>query len=531
MLENGGDLKDIPEILVDLQNEVNESYMRIKEFIKNKDLIDGMMKKIEFSDEIKGLFDGNIDEIRLFEKYLGFLNDFACTKRSFKSIVILKRKNKSIEDPEKEKIRAFLKELVVSLRKYEYFKGFIPSDSTITSLNSKLSNHPNLNHLKNMYLGLVQTHKELVKQCVGIKKEKNLYDDYVLNPPLDIVRDFPLFEEYAMVENDLITRVVSEGSTMVSSLKSCINDIKTMYDNSIPNYSDDTIPILNEISHLKYEKLLLKYQIRLMKDFPIYDCSEIKGVLGEYLVLQNKFLGELMKNKNSYFDYLQKCFNDHIGIKNKMEKQKYQLIESLDKAKERIEEWIKSPVIVPDESLIKEYNELRSKCTEFEGSVFLDTQKYTMKVQSGVSIQQDLFTRMSTVVPSIESMHKYIERGFGVQSVLDWKKKSVSNLENQILMLKKRVQNRKQQIKGAIDERELNRALLEQYKQNKNDEIRYIESSLFLSGTENRDIVLIPCGHTFSSLSIQPLLNSRKRKCPVCKTRFSQSDIQMICWK
>merc|ERR1711871_1332411 len=43
-----------------------------------------------------------------------------------------------------------------------------------------------------------------------------------------------------------------------------------------------------------------------------------------------------------------------------------------------------------------------------------------------------------------------------------------------------------------------------------------------------KDVILIKCGHMFSSQAMQEALAKRNRKCPVCKTRYDKADIMPI---
>ena len=43
-----------------------------------------------------------------------------------------------------------------------------------------------------------------------------------------------------------------------------------------------------------------------------------------------------------------------------------------------------------------------------------------------------------------------------------------------------------------------------------------------------KDVVLIQCGHLFSSLTIKDLINTRNRKCPMCRKNFSIQDIRCV---
>ncbi|AAK39888.1 hypothetical protein (nucleomorph) [Guillardia theta] len=43
-----------------------------------------------------------------------------------------------------------------------------------------------------------------------------------------------------------------------------------------------------------------------------------------------------------------------------------------------------------------------------------------------------------------------------------------------------------------------------------------------------KEVILINCGHTFSTIFINSLIKSRDRKCPLCRLKFSQSSIKNI---
>jgi E3 ubiquitin-protein ligase BRE1 len=108
-----------------------------------------------------------------------------------------------------------------------------------------------------------------------------------------------------------------------------------------------------------------------------------------------------------------------------------------------------------------------------------------------------------------------------------------------------------QQLRGQLKEKDDVVSKLLELKEKKNleiDKLRQLSSKteyemvkkeleackakiLCSCGTDReREVVLKTCPHIFCKKCIENTTSMRNRKCPICNTRFTKTDIHEICW-
>ena len=170
---------------------------------------------------------------------------------------------------------------------------------------------------------------------------------------------------------------------------------------------------------------------------------------------------------------------------------------------------------------------------------------YTKKMDDELEMQKKLNS-------SLEEAKKLNEKDIDIL-----KSKNIENLKNidKEKMMKEDLQNKFNELKNTKKKMAIDYDLLKtkyddlckakQYDPNsididninKENEVLKLENQKFremvhckLCKTEIKNVVITKCFHTFCKKCIDAAIESRKRRCPICRELISQNDVKKIFW-
>lgn len=364
--------------------------------------------------------------------------------------------------------------------------------------------------LKEMRESLIRTSQELTNEYKKLNFTNSVYVDYLKNPPLDIIRETPLMQQYYSYFSQTCPMIEKEGDDFSKELKNIQDKLKEITENFSFDDENTTFELMNELNELENEEKRLKFIEKMQKKVK---KVPMKPVEREVLKLQE--LEQHLKENYGSEEELRRI-RDEMNKSNKIISFRLSEIEETDKYNKNLLNKIKAEKSgkETDENVLSKIKDLEEKIAEKE-NVLSEAEKQKPAISSIISKTKAIANSLS--VPEIFSgksilrMHENSKK----RALLAWHKRHIRMIEKEVTkkqehlaFLRESTKRMKEKISHHVTEKPNHNLLL----------------CCPLCGCQ-RDTVITSCGHTFCDSCVKRMTKQRKRVCGSCGKEFNLESV------
>jgi len=419
-------------------------------------------------------------------------------------------------------------------------KHMIPSENVLSPLSLHFDHQNPIKSLSKYYEKLKRTQKELMKELTRLKGSFSLYNEYLTNPPYDLIRESPIYQDCTNAVSLLLPEVFNQQDSFDKTLSFLYNKAKSFYGSILeyPLMPTDQIKtieaLISEESQYNYEqrKLLLNKQA----------SSNMNVLQPNFEPLRSYFLTEqemLLSAQSVLEDGEHVLFSQIINeFKHDVSKMKENIKSEIDRIKQHeqsqnilLQRRMRENPKKIDTLTLKNLSALRDRVKQFENKVLDDEKSLHYKLDNVQNIYAELNNRFKNLKVSTAQLDTIIRTNSINRAEKRWMLSRIEQLENQNSVKKDRIKDKLKQIDDMKKEIETRKNQINSYQKGK----PRISSQYSLESLtqmiqcpicqKNRDAIIMACGHTFCKNCAFGLLSSRNRNCPSCQTRFTQYEV------
>ena len=429
---------------------------------------------------------------------------------------------------------------IISNKEQRMIDARFPTKQAISYIEEHFERENADESLRNMHNDLNRTQQELLKELKTLEMSAAPYDDFLNNPPLDVVRESPDYQNYKNGVELMLGEVKDKSGQIQDAFEMLMNKnsaiIQELLQLDFDPVDEKVSQILNEerevnvmLRKIYFVEFIIEKVAKLPKVLPessarlcAYDKEEMsralnaatRGDMEEFERILNDYKNTTPKLRNKVTD-------DIAFIKateSKLTDQLMEIMKRRTKAVDKMSEQKLTSTMERVDIAKKRVVESEKQIEELFAQI---REKYGRIVSSSYNI---------TAVP--KNMELMLNNNAGKISTKRWYERRIKQLEKQNAEGQKKLEQIKagtEQVLDIVKQKHEQMDVMGRVKINKNlprslEEMKGVVNCP-LCGNK-RDTIVLACGHTFCNTCAKGFLTKRNRNCPSCQTRFTQYDLK-----
>ena len=422
-------------------------------------------------------------------------------------------------------------------------KSFFITKKSLQYLDQHLNKKNPIESFHKINNNLKITENELLNEYNRLNSTFNIYDEYLTNPPFDIIREYPLYQELLKGSEVLEPELINLYNEFENNLNNIFLQHSKLYkilseiDFLPTNQLNEIEKLINEDSNTNFEQRKLLFMRLVSSHFPIkqLNCESVINYLIRDSDTFSCALSTLESNDHEGFQQILLEFKSEIpkfkeNIKDSNEKIKnYENLQN-----EALQKWMREPTKRIDPQTLRSLNSTRDRVKNYDQYI-RETEKQLIDKLNNLKKNYNNFSTKTFNNINL-NISKLIENNSTILSTKNWliQRKKLINLK--IEEKKNLINEKKKLLENIKIEIENKKKIIPTFNKNK---INKTQNSQILEKLKQRiqcdicqdnkrNTIILACGHTFCKTCADGLTSSRNRNCPRCQTRFTQYDIKQF---
>ncbi|EAY23349.1 hypothetical protein TVAG_070120 [Trichomonas vaginalis G3] len=422
----------------------------------------------------------------------------------------------------------------VSSKYHKLIDSLAPSKQALSYIDQNIDNENPIDSLTEMYNDLEETEKELTNELKSLEMNAILYNDYINNPPFDIVRESPEYQEYLRGSQYILPKVRSKAEKMQEIYSIMLQKHKELTEalvNTDFNPSDEEYAkILQEeaevtVLHRKliFVKGIVSQLKSLFPDKSADFCKRDRKVLQDAISAFDK--NNLEDVKKILSDYKKEL----PGIQASIKEETSQIENYGASLEEQLPSLMRRHTKQMDQATIRGLEQSRENVKKAKQSIEQAEEQMESQFKEIKERHKNLLEGNFSINAFPPNLDVIVENTQNRLATKRWYERRIKNLEKENEDIKTKIAEMKEETEQIRSEtkakNEINDSMRKMKAKNIPHSLDELKSIIEcpLCG-KPRDTVVLACGHTFCSSCAKGFI--RNRNCPSCQTRFTQFDIK-----
>lgn len=424
----------------------------------------------------------------------------------------------------------------VSSKRSKLIDSLVPSKQALSYIEQNIDMENPIESLNEIYNDLCRTEKELTKELNSLDSNSVLYRDYINNPPFDLIRESPEYQEYFRGSQFILPKVRSKAEKMQTIYTQMLNKhqeltealVKTDFNPCDEDWTkfladDADVQVLSRKLH--FIKGIVGNLRSIFPEKSADFCKHDRDVM-------SKALNSIDKNDIESFKKIIKEYQSELpSIQKGIEEETSQIDSYSMNLEQQLPQLMRRHTKQQDQGSIRALETARENVRRNKQVIEQAEEQMNIQFKQLKQKHTDLMSQNFSIKAFPPSLDVIFENTASKRAVLSWYKRRIQSLENENAEVRKRINSLNEEAENLANETKMRGEMVEQMSKMKTKSIPYSLKELKsivecpLCGKQ-RDTVLLSCGHTFCSNCAKGFV--RNRNCPACDTRFTQFDIKQF---
>lgn len=426
-----------------------------------------------------------------------------------------------------------------------------PSKEILSYMEKNIDTDNAMASLDELGQKLDQTKMELSKELRNLLPTSALYDDFVMFPPFDIVREDPLYQSYENGYRVILPKIKEKARKNDDSFLDMIMRhrklMEIVSDMDLCPANQESKNIMNKKFELQTERKKLEFLLKVAEQTKISQIG--KKTLDDFSCVQfclydsATFESAVREMQNNNMDNVNSILSKYyraLSIRaESIEKEKSFAIDKRNEKNVQMNKEMKAMMM--KKSKPREESRGSSRLEDLKVAVNdleMTLNSFEIQFQNSIAKISEKLSRISQVNFKLQSIPDNFEQvlvtNMYYHAPKSWYTSRMTKIKADIEKCKEKIKEVKSKNEILSKEISLKNEQIETIeKLTNNKEIPHKLKELRLmincpQCNQRRDKVIIKCGHTFCSSCTSSLLSKRTRSCPSCQIKFAEKDIRNL---